>query len=208
TWCYRENESIEVQKCNDAGALLPEGLTCSQKDQVCNGDPDLNIQTCAENLSVSTSALQCHNHKKQCYSELAPYYYSGIMGGNGGCCGDDGLNECWLDSNANACCYYKNASAVAYLTDPDDSMGYCLLLGYNKTKVSAGACDNGDTYCWDEVSQNCCGDEMNETWSYSTSRKIGDVLVNETCYNGRWTLISKKETTYFDLMSKILDMLG
>ena len=192
--------------CNSLGAqyIPPPGKDCEKMTQECTGDPDYNSTTCADSLGKPEGEIICQKYEEKCYSSYTPYYptWSG-----GGCCGDD-TDECWIDGKSNACCYYRNLSKIVYLTDPDDSVDYCLLLGENKTGVSAGYCTNGESYCWDSNSEQCCGDDPDETWEYSTSYYIRDILVNETCYHGNWSVVKERKTTYYNLLSRILDLVG
>jgi len=62
-----------------------------------------------------------------------------------------------------------------------------------------GSCEHGETGCWDPVSNQCCGDEEDETWTYETERYIEDVLVTGTCYNGIWYEREEGGLTYYDI---------
>ncbi len=189
--------------CNEAGGkYIPNQKDCGEMIQECKGDPDFNLTACAKNFSKSEDDVICEEYEEECWSAHKPYY---SMWGDGGCCGDDSIRECWIDAGSNACCYYESLAKVVYLTDPDESKDYCLLLGKSITGQSASYCENRDTYCWDSNSKQCCGDDLNETWEFSTSYYIGDVLVNETCYQGYWSVVKEKKTTYFDLISQLLN---
>ncbi|MEA2037275.1 MAG: Ig-like domain-containing protein, partial [Nanoarchaeota archaeon] len=194
--CY-EDTSVYM-KCNLEGKEIPHSEGCDQMIENCGGDPDFSKENCTLYFSKSDDDIICQDHEWNCWSKHTASTY---LGGDSYCCGDDGSEECWIDAADNACCWSNLLEKVAYLSDPDESVIYCGLLGEKLGAFNAVNCDEGETYCWDPVSRQCCGDDEDETWEYSTSRKLGDVLVNETCYGGRWVVVWREETTYFDLWS-------
>jgi hypothetical protein len=101
------------------------------------------------------------------------------------CCGD--TTENWYDVNKNLCClgyYYLNTS------DKDDSPCKCnstIVNIYEMTSIEI--CDiNGKTTCWNNNQGKCCGDDINETWTYGTSSDISKLLPHESCSLGKWTI--------------------
>ncbi len=125
------------------------------------------------------------------------------------CCGDDnetGDEECWTDSLGNGCAYSSEYNAVVYLTDPDKSP--CLCEGL--APGMQGQCDvHNEQFCWSthayiEGTGSCCGDDIGETWNYSTSYYLEDILVNGTCYKGKWYVRQQGGVTYYDIWSRVL----
>lgn len=102
------------------------------------------------------------------------------------CCGDDGNKDTWMDSNGRAC-----ADGVFY-TDPDSHFYLC-----NHT-FGVGICQHGDTGCWGN--NRCCGDEPGETWTYRSNSTLDKLLVNATCYEGRWYEREFGTVTYYNLL--------
>jgi len=120
------------------------------------------------------------------------------------CCGDDG-SECWLDDNNHGCCEIDvGGGKIAYVTDVDISLGLCYQLG-EVDGIGSGSCSyHGDTYCWvgghtpkEEENKNCCGDDTDETWSYTTNSDLDDILVTQTCYDEYWKLRDSVSLTYY-----------
>jgi hypothetical protein len=60
-------------------------------------------------------------------------------------------------------------------------------------------CGHGEAGCWADIAKECCGDQADETWDYSTNKKISDVLVSETCYKGKWHNKEMADVTLYKL---------
>ena len=201
--CFEDNPNKrhERYECNAVGGKVVV-RSCNQIYQECHGDPDTNMGDCAAAFTKSQEEALCsEEYEEGCWSDALT---DNLYGDYAPCCGDDaGDGECWVDvtdvNNPSACCLSNVLNKVVYLKEPDESQGYCNLLGQFKTgELSAGPCDEeGETYCWDpnyEEHGGCCGDDLEiDTWDeYSTSRYVGEVLVFEFCYNGKWVLVPQE----------------
>ena len=196
-------------RCNNVGGKIIV-RSCSRVYQDCHGDPDFNIGGCASNFTKSEpEEILCDEvNEEGCWISSVS-----LFGNDAPCCGDDDLDECWIDftdvDNPTACCFSDVINKVVYLTEPDESRGFCNLLGVSRTKKSDGSCtDELDEYCWDSNYGEhgaCCGDDLEgDTWDeYSSNMYIGDVLVDATCVNGKWA--TKTRDIIYDLSSIVVE---
>ncbi|MEA2037917.1 MAG: hypothetical protein U9O94_10505 [Nanoarchaeota archaeon] len=172
---------------NGTGNGLDEDGCESVDPEALATDPDSNADKCADEFTRDPLKIKCEVHDTKCWSE---YTHKDYKTNESFCCGDDGVDECWLDTASNACCWSDYISdelgMVVYLDDADESSHYCNLL--SGTEASSGPCDvEGETDCWDTNLRRCCGDDGDyETWEHSTNTVLDELLVQGTCYNGKW----------------------
>jgi cysteine-rich repeat protein len=117
------------------------------------------------------------------------------------------------DCNQTSCCYgatqYMNGSCITNLPEGMNTVSAtesdsCLcMLSRTPTKSMNGTCQNsGDYPCWDTQSARCCGNEIGENWSTTTStnRMLEDILILGYCNNGVWKSREDSTLTYYTLI--------
>jgi hypothetical protein len=105
----------------------------------------------------------------------------------GQCCGDDAGMDSWLDSLGTAC------DSGSYCIDADCSYLICDMI------LNQGLCDtHGKSFCWSGT--RCCGDDLGENWTYRSGMSIDDLIVQATCYLGRWYDRDWGNVTFYNLI--------
>ncbi len=170
-------------------------------------DPDESKELCMKSFGKSEQDIECSIGETNCWSTHTGSNHDVIEKNSetAGCCGDDIYNgdmyECWVDGINNSCCLSSSLGEVAYIDDPDSSLNYCNLMSKKENGNLVGNCGpqyTGKRYCWGgNIKSECCGDDNLEIWDYFTNTSLSDVLVDGTCYNGKWNPKNKK--LYFDL---------
>jgi len=149
-------------------------------------DPDSRADIC-EALMPSVQSTCDTEGEKGCWSTT-----------NARCCGDDGATDIWLDGQSGSCylgTYYKDADKV-------ENLCRVVIQQMQGLPAEAPLCSAGNTFgigCWNDVISQCCGDDSGETWSQKTSSRIGDLLVQQTCYKAKWYDRSRGKVTYYGI---------
>ncbi|MFH1510155.1 MAG: hypothetical protein ABIF10_00560 [Candidatus Woesearchaeota archaeon] len=138
-----------------------------------------NDQDICEMLHPGTQGLCDENLETGCWDQ------NSLSAEYGQCCGDDGTQDSWIDSLGFGC------SNGVFYTDPDGAYFLCDYY-YNN-----GYCTHGETQCWGY--NGCCGDDEEETWTYTSNTTMQKLLVNATCYEGRWYERQSGSVTYYNL---------
>lgn len=151
---------------------------CSPLGSSCGGPKDVDDnQLLCEKFYPYTQGI-CSNNESKCWGP------SESNDANARCCGDD-VGEIWGDVDGNIC--YDGV----FYNEPDSIYYLCNL------KENNGNCDDGETYCWDPIRNECCGDDVGETWTYETDQYIEDLLATGTCYEGIWYERTEGDVTYY-----------
>ena len=190
----------------DSGCLSSCSLAPDECDTVnnklCNSEEVWSSTDYCYNCAGSD--IDCVDSVDPDYSiALCEYVSSGVQGncttdvsgcwdpdGNPGfqCCGDD-TGESWSDPIGYMC--YDGT----FHTDADDIDYLCEMVEEDIQEN----CEHDETGCWDPVASRCCGDDLGETWDYSTNENIDELIVGETCYNGRWYNRELGDVTFYEL---------
>lgn len=170
-------------------------------DKICNLSASNLINTdksdtVCELLKLETTEGSCDDGETGCWdSYSAPYVDSNSRTQ---CCGDDWDNDIWIDSKKEAC--YKGV----FHTDADYVPDLCELV----SSEIQGECDAyKEIGCWSSSvipppdNKQCCGDDEDEVWVYSTDDKIDDILVPEGCYKGKWFIRTNVKLTYYEIFT-------
>jgi hypothetical protein len=174
-----------VIDCTDFGSYVSGTLRCQNcrfETAECTSyypfGTDTNAWLC-EQLVPGSQGLCDTDRETGCWD---PDSLSATLGK---CCGDDGAADNWIDSNGYGC-----AEGVFY-KDPDGAFFLCDHI------AGGGTCQHGETLCWGYI--GCCGDDPGETWAYKSNSSLNKLLVNATCYQGRWYEREQGTVTYYQL---------
>lgn len=185
-----EGDDLGGKDCEDFDDFISGTLQCT--DQCMFDTRKCEIPDADEMLEICE--LKHEGYQGGCNSQGDSWCWDpDADDGDGECCGDDqNEDDEWLYTidyvNYFSCCTDSYGDYV-FQTDPDYSGCFCNLRG-----VDAGICDvRGETFCWNVRNEivpkkdgMCCGDDLDEGWSYSTPYKLNNVLVEETCYDKVW----------------------
>jgi len=157
------------------------------KDKICDLTTPQLIDT--DNSDIVCELLEDGTQNGCNMREETVCWDNDASGANTKCCGDDGASDTWTDSQNKACFEGK------FYMDADDLPELCELFIPATTE---GGCDIHNEFgCWSN--DKCCGDDADETWSYSTSNIIDDILPPSGCYNGKWFDRAGVPVTYYEL---------
>jgi hypothetical protein len=160
--------------CDDC--LFDTGSCTTYKRYDTDGSPDL-----CELLFSGTQGVCDYEGETGCWDAVS------LSAAFGKCCGDDYGNDTWLDGQKLAC------EAGLFCIDADCSFLICNSI------INSGWCDaHGKAICWDGT--RCCGDDLGENWTYSSSSSIDELIVEQTCYAGRWYHRDFGNVTYYSLI--------
>ena len=159
------------------------------------GDPGINDTFC----EIGRSEIQGN------CTQTGDYWCWDINGPIGNqCCGDT-QSDNYLNQINHSCTRSEVFDKVVYQTDPDDSPNFCGIMSLLANGLNTGSCNQeSETFCWASSGYitndgNCCGDDINEVWNYSTNLLLENILVDGSCYNSKWFMRDNHETTYYDL---------
>jgi len=112
------------------------------------------------------------------------------------------------DCESNECCYQQHEllpavcinSLPAEISSGNEivEQNPCLCM-ISKGQPRGDYCTNtGDSPCWDNSTEQCCGNEDNEDWGtlYSTHDDLEDILIKGYCENSAWK--SREDSTLTD----------
>jgi cysteine-rich repeat protein/VCBS repeat-containing protein len=201
------NNSCKYTYCGDLIVQSPNGYNIQEQCETTCTLPS----TCYNITHVNKTNALCTN----CSCTYSLEYCEEGYECSSGACVPVGAESCITNSDCSddqSCCYgstqYRNGSCITNLpngmnTSSATESDSCLcMLSRMPGKAKNGTCQNsGDYPCWDTQSARCCGNEIGENWSTTTStnRMLEDILILGYCNNGVWKSREDSGLTYYTL---------
>ncbi|MFH0979253.1 MAG: hypothetical protein V1837_08215 [Candidatus Woesearchaeota archaeon] len=184
-----DGTNLNWKTCVSFGFLESTNLKCKEckfDTSECTSnqayDPDSSAQLCEELVPGQQGTCDVQG-------EYGCWITDG-MGANSKCCGDDSTADDWMNKTGLSAC-----SEGGYCLDADCSE----LLCKNRIMGTGTNCAHELTKCWSETDKACCGDDIQESWSYETNQALNQLLVAQTCYEGKWYDRNQGIITYYGL---------
>ncbi len=192
--CYGKNDTcvygaichptLEVcyKPCEEGTSLCADGKCCTNCDN-CGGDLPCvgGIPNSVCDPGESCACQDCDGQQDSCLNGTRCYFPLKT------CIGDD---------------------CITLGEDPDKNPCLCNVMGIVVNGYNSGVCDShNESFCYatsytgGALSAQCCGDDAgNDSWvDFESSTTVQDVLVANTCINGKWYIRKNATITTYDV---------